>query len=60
MGPLKSPRQDGLGAYFYQKHWKMVRGDISADVLKILRGDGNVPSLNSTFIALIPKKCLLL
>lgn len=57
MGPLKSPSPDGLRACFYQKFLKVVGGDICTAVLKILSGDGMIPSLNSTSIAYIPKKC---
>lgn len=57
MGPLKSSGLNGLGACFYQKFWKVVGGDICAAVLKILRGDGMIPSLNPTYIALISKNC---
>lgn len=33
------------------------RGDICAAMLKILCGDGMIPSVNSAYIALIPKIC---
>lgn len=57
MDPLKSPRPDGFGACFYQKHWLTVGDDVCAAVLKILKGDGMISSFNSTIIALVPKKC---
>lgn len=57
MGPLKSPRPNGLGACFDQKHWQVIGGDICAAVMDILHGDGMILSLNSIYIALIPKVC---
>lgn len=56
MGPLKSPRPNALGASFYQRHWPIVGEDVCNVVLKILDGEGMNSKLNSTFIALIPKK----
>lgn len=57
MAPLKSLRPNGFGAIFYQKHWKMVGTKVSEAILSILNGEGLTPSLNFTFIALIPIKC---
>lgn len=52
MALLKSLGPDGFGASFYQKHWNVVEDDkiVSSKVMVRLL------SLNSTFIALIPKK----
>lgn len=55
MAPLKAPKPDGFGAGFYQKHWKIVREDVSAAMIKILEEEGMNSILNHTFIALIPK-----
>lgn len=57
MVPLKSSKPNGFGAVFYQKNWKIVGQDVSEAVLSNLNEEGITPSLNSTFIALIFKKC---
>lgn len=57
MGPLKSSRADGFGASFYQKHWHTIGEDVNKTVFCILHGAGMSQSFNSTFIALILKKC---
>lgn len=59
MHPDKSPGPDGMTLGYFQKHWKIVGGDI----LKMVRNffkEGSIPSgLNATNIVLIPKKkCL--
>lgn len=56
MGPLKLPGPDGFGAGFYQKHWATVGTNITNAALSLLNGKGMIPSLNSTFIVLIPIK----
>lgn len=56
MGPLESHGLDGFGACFYQNHWSISGEKVSVSVLKILNGEGMTSTLNSTFIALIPKK----
>lgn len=56
MAPLKSLGPDDFGAVFYQKYWKAVRMEVSEAVLSILNRERMSPYLNSTFIALIPKK----
>lgn len=55
MGPLKSPGPNGFSAGFFQTHWDIVDDAVSEVVLFILQGGGMNYSLNSTFIALIPK-----
>jgi len=55
MHPLKSPGPDGFGVSFYQHHWGTIGVKVRGAVLDFLnRGIFN-PSINETFIALIPK-----
>lgn len=55
MGAFKSSGPDGFGAESFKQHWSIVGEDVSKAVLAILSGTGMTSSLNSTFIALIPK-----
>lgn len=57
MSPLKSLGPDGFSAGFYRKHWNIVYVEITSSVMQILNGGKVLPSLNSTYIALIPKTC---
>ena len=55
MAPLTAPGPDGMSLIFYKSFWHIVGGDVTTVVLNALNS-GVVPeSLNSTFIALIPK-----
>ena len=55
MAPLIAPRPDGMSPIFYKSFWHIVGRDVTSVVLNALNS-GVVPeSLNSTFIALIPK-----
>ncbi|XP_035539661.1 uncharacterized protein LOC118344031 [Juglans regia] len=56
MNGLSSPRPDGFPALFYQKHWPVVGQQVCDAVLNVLNSNGSMGSINSTFIALIPKK----
>lgn len=56
MGPLKSPGLYGFGARFYQNHLETMGEDICNVVLKTLHSNGMNQSLNSSYLALIPKK----
>jgi hypothetical protein len=56
MGPLKSPGPDGFSASFYQKSWGTVRNEVCHAALDFLNHGNVVPSINDTYIALIPKK----
>jgi hypothetical protein len=58
MHPLKAPGPDGYGVCFYQKHWDTVGGEAQTAVLDFLNNGIFDPLINSTFIALIPKKSL--
>ncbi|XP_042965938.1 uncharacterized protein LOC122299618 [Carya illinoinensis] len=55
MAPLKSPGPDGFGACFFQKYWQVVGDEVSKTVLDWLNGNSLIPSMNYTYIALIPK-----
>lgn len=50
---MKSLGPDGFGACFYQNPWMTVGNDVCAAVLKILRGDGMISSLNYTYVAYV-------
>jgi hypothetical protein len=44
MKPGKSPGVDGFIAGFYQKHWELLKHDVTSDVLGFLNG-GDMPEL---------------
>jgi hypothetical protein len=55
MGPSKAPGVDGFNANFYQKHWTLIKDEITDAVLGFLNG-GHLPEIiNRTVIVLIPK-----
>lgn len=55
MHPLKAPGPDGFRVSFYQKHWETVGGTMKKAVLDFLNLGIFGSSINSTYIALIPK-----
>jgi hypothetical protein len=55
MFPLKAPGPDGYPAQFFQKHWDLCGTEVTAAVLRILRGEESPEGINKTFIVLIPK-----
>ena len=55
MEPLKGPGPDGLPPLFFQKYWRVVGDDVVAVVLSCLQSGAIPPSINYTFITLIPK-----
>jgi hypothetical protein len=55
MAPLKSPGTKGYGVSFYQHHWESIGGKVCEAILDFLNGGPFCPSINETFIALIPK-----
>jgi hypothetical protein len=58
MAPLKAPGPDGMPPVFYQSYWHVVGKDITAAVLYCLHSGKLLPSLNHTYVKLIPKiKC---
>jgi hypothetical protein len=56
MGLLKSPGLDGFAACFYQKSWATVKKEVCKAILDFLNDGVFNPSINKTFIALIPIK----
>jgi len=55
MHPFKAPGPDGFQAYFFQRYWNIVEGELNGTVLRVLSGRLSPTGLNSTFIMLIPK-----
>jgi hypothetical protein len=55
MFPTKAPGPDGFPAHFFQRHWDVCRAEVTAVVLRILRGEDDPSVINNTFIVLIPK-----
>ena len=55
MEPLKAPGPDGLPPLFYQKFWTSIGEDVSSAILNCLNSGFIPPSINRTFITLIPK-----
>ena len=55
MNPNKAPGPDGMTAFFYQRYWKVIGGDITKVVLHILQGETELASINNTNIVLILK-----
>ena len=55
MAPLTAPGPDGMSPIFYKTYWHIVGDDVISIVLNALNSSKVHESLNSTFIALIPK-----
>ena len=55
MTPLTAPRPDGMSPIFYKSFWNIVGRNVTSVVLNALNSSVVPKSLNSTFIALIPK-----
>ena len=55
MAALKAPGPDGMPPVFYQSYWHVVGLDVSTAVLSCLNQGKIPPSLNHTYVALIPK-----
>jgi len=52
---FQAPGPDGFQAFFFQRYWSIVEGEVCGTVLQILRGQLSPADLNTTFITLIPK-----
>ena len=55
MESLKALGLDGLPPLFYQKLWPSIGEDVSSAILSCLNSGSIPPSINRTFITLIPK-----
>jgi hypothetical protein len=55
MFPTKVPGPDGFPAHFFQHHWNLCGEEVTAMVLRILKGEEDPSVVNDTFIVLIPK-----
>jgi hypothetical protein len=55
MKPGKSPGEDGFTAGFFQKHWELLRKDVTNSVLGFLNGGDMPKEFNRTILVLIPK-----
>ena len=55
MFPTKAPGPDGFPAHFFQPHWDLCGEEVTSVVLRVLRGEDDVSSINDTLIVLIPK-----
>jgi hypothetical protein len=55
MFPTKAPGPDGFPAHFFQRHWNVCGTEVTAVVLRILKGEDDPTVINNTFIVLIPK-----
>ncbi|KAK6164390.1 hypothetical protein DH2020_001254 [Rehmannia glutinosa] len=56
IGPNKAPGVDGFHAIFFQKHWSLLKKDVTSACLDVLNHGRSVKSINETIIVLIPKK----
>jgi hypothetical protein len=53
--PNKAPGPDGFMTGFYQKHWYLIKEDVTRVVLLFLNGSEMPELINNTMIALILK-----
>ncbi len=59
MQPLTTPGPDGFEVCFFQQHWGSVGGEVCGAALNFLNHGIFDPSLNLTYLALIPKNLML-
>ncbi|KAK1697051.1 hypothetical protein QYE76_013748 [Lolium multiflorum] len=50
MFPTKAPGPDGYPAHFFQTHWDLCGEEVTAAVLRVLRGEDNMAEINQTFV----------
>jgi hypothetical protein len=55
MHPLKAQGLDGYGVCFYHKHWNTIGAEVRQAILNFLNNGIFDPSINYTYLALIPK-----
>jgi hypothetical protein len=55
MQPLKALGQDGFDVCFFQKHWSIIEDNVQTTIMKFLNNGIFDPSINFTYLALIPK-----
>ena len=55
MAPLKAPGPDGMPPLFFQQFWFTIGDEVAIAVLTCLNTGSIPPSINQTFITLIPK-----
>lgn len=53
--PLKAPGSDGFHAFFFHKHWEIVKEDVSQFISHIFSSKTLPPQINHTLLSLIPK-----
>jgi hypothetical protein len=56
MAPLKAPGPDGFIVVFFQQHWVTIGLEVCNVALQFLNFSQLDESINTTHIALIPKK----
>ena len=56
MSPFKAWGPDGFNAGFYQEHWSEVGNEVFLAIKFFFLSDSLCPEVNSTLIALVPKK----
>jgi len=55
IGDLKAPGPDGMPSIFFKEYWDVVGGQLTKEVMAVLRGGRMHEGWNDTIISLIPK-----